>query len=188
MAHNKRILYTRHDGGVNICTPALECITWLANGDYWTGRGIDLAEQIERAVAAGHHESAARRFVYALDRGGCTTAEAFEIIRDRDCAHLGTAHELVSNTDLPSRYFRDAWCRGHNGGPIDIDLTAARRIQLTYLRRAEALENARRRESPDFIDQPLELNWGPVRDRLRAAETPEELRRIWPEELAAYAR
>ena len=66
-------------------------------------------------------------FVMAMQFGGCTDAEAYEIMRDRFCAHLGSGIELWDTTDVPKdRWFREAWVRSHNGGPIDISLTKAR--------------------------------------------------------------
>jgi hypothetical protein len=174
----RKILYTRHDGGVAVCTPAAECLAWMSCGGYWNGRGIDLDEQIERAVAAGHSERAARRFVRAMDVGGCTTAEAYDIIRDRDCGHLGTAFELVDA--LPDRWFRDAWRRGHNGGPIDVDIEAARAIQW---RRVVAATRAHDREQQ--LDLSVDLTMpmvalGALRDKILLADDLTELRNIWP--------
>lgn len=162
----QRIVYTRHDGGVTVCCPAPECLSWLSEGGYWAGRGIDTDEQIERQVAAGHYEWAARRFVRAMDKGGCTTAEAYEIIRDRDCAHLGSGFDVCDFEDLPDRWFRDAWIRSHNGGPIMIDMRKARKVQFQRIKRL----------SPKRMSLKLPL-W---RERIRKASSPDELRRIWP--------
>lgn len=186
MVHNKRILYTRHDGGVSVCMPAPDCLAWLACGGYWDGRGINLDDQVARAVAAGHFEWAAARFVRAMDRGGCTAAEAFEIIRDRDCAHLGTACELIDARELPERTFRDAWRRSHNGGPIGIDLAAARRIQFGRITGAANRERARRAGDIEDAGCDLVLPLGQLRDRLRLAGSAEAIARVWPEELPAW--
>jgi hypothetical protein len=120
----KAIVYTRHGGGVSICYPAIECMRWMTHGGgYWSGRPRGfLQTQIERQVAAGHHADAAVRFVQAMQFGGLTDAEAYAVIRDRDCAHLGTGCELWDAKDIPvDRTYRDAWRRSHNGGPIWID-------------------------------------------------------------------
>jgi hypothetical protein len=126
----KRIVYTRHDGGVSICCPSANVIRWMGTGGRWAGypRGfVDI--QIERQIAAGIHADAAARFARALAFGGCTEAEALAIVRDRDCAHKGTGIELWDVDDVPSdRTYRDAWRRSHNGGPIIIDEKAARAI------------------------------------------------------------
>jgi len=124
------IVYTPHAGGVAICHPAPECIRTMSCGGWWNGypRGF-LKTQIERQVAAGHNPDAVRRFVMAMQFGGVTEAEALAIIRDRDCAHLGTACELWDFADVPiDRTYRNAWRRSSNGGPIWIDERKATEI------------------------------------------------------------
>jgi len=118
-----RMVVTRPDGGVAIVSPSANAVRWMATGGRWGNptRGW-LDEQLRRSVAAGHNEAAAHRFICAMQWGGCTTAEALAIIRDRDCLHLGTACELCDIADLPTdRTYRNAWRRSHNGGPIWID-------------------------------------------------------------------
>jgi hypothetical protein len=80
-----------------------------------------LARQIaKQAEECG--EWAAARFVRAMQFGGCSTPEAYGIMRDRFCAHLGSGHELWDTADVPQdRTYRDAWRRSHNGGPILLD-------------------------------------------------------------------
>lgn len=167
------IVYTRADGGVEICHPADECLSAMSCGGYWDDRPRGfLDEQIERQTEAGIHRRAAVQFARAMQFGGCTQAEALTIIRDRDCAHRGTAHELWRLADVPQdRWFRDAWRRSHNGGPIGIDMAAARKIQLANAVRAAQAVKA-------------DLQLARWRDRMRKAETPEELRQIWPRGLA----
>lgn len=164
----KRIVYTRPDGGVSVCHPAAECMMWLSNGGYWAGqtRGW-LERQEELQIAGGHSPSSVRRFMRAMQDGGCTTAEAYDIIRDRDCGHLGTGFELWEPHDLPDRWFRDAWVRSHNGGPIHIDLHKARRIQISKITN----HGASRKLDLDMI------KW---RSACRRASSVEDLRRIWP--------
>jgi hypothetical protein len=61
--------------------------------------------------------------------GGLTTAEAYGVMRDRFCAHLGRGCELWDTEDVPTdRTYRNAWRRSHNGGPIVIDEEKARAI------------------------------------------------------------
>lgn len=181
----QHIVYTRFDGGVNICHPAEECLSAMSSGGYWSDRPRGfLEEQIERQIAAGHKPDAAHRFAHALQFGGCVRAEALEIIRDRDCGHLGTAHELYQFADIPQdRWFRDAWRRSHNGGPIYIELTAARRIQFRKIRQAATAENKRRQDELDRFDMPVELELGALRDKIYSCDDPSALRRVWPEEL-----
>lgn len=173
----KRIVYTAHDGTVWVARVTEDCLSWLSCGGYWDGKDIDLEQQVERQVAAGHREHAVRRYMRAMDRGGCTTAEAFEIIRDRDYSHRGSGFELWAQEDLPGRWFRDAWRRSHNGGPIDIDMRAARRIQL------ERIKGAVQRVNKPRIAlgrSPIVPQWLTLGNAIRRARDADELRKVWP--------
>lgn len=165
------IVYTNPDGGVDLCWPMPQAVEWLRHGSFWAAmpRGF-VEEQIRRFVEAGHPEWAVARYARAMTFGGCTTAEALGMIRDKDCAHRGTAHELCGADELPDKWFLGAWTRSHNGGPIAIDLRKAKRIQYRRLTAAAAKSRAT-------------LQLGRWRDRIRKAETPEELRRLWPDGL-----
>ena len=130
----KRIVYTRHDGGVAVCAPSLTALRYMTGGG---GRWDDILrwdrEFLDRQIAAqakhGVGEWAAARFVHAMQFGGLTTAEAYGVMRDRFCAHLGTGCELWDTADVPrDRTYRDAWRRSHNGGPILIDERKAREM------------------------------------------------------------
>ena len=89
---------------------------------------------LDRQIAKQSEECGERkehRFVMAMQFGGCTDAEAYELMRDRFCAHHGSGIELWDVGDVPQdRWFRDAWVRSHNGGPIDVSLRKARSIQF----------------------------------------------------------
>ncbi len=165
----ERIIYTQFNGGVSIFHPSAQIITCMANGGYWNSYSHGFIEvQIERQVARGVHEWAARRYCQAMTQGGCTDAEALAILRDRDCLHLGTAHELIDISEIPTdRWFRDAWCRSHNGGPVYISMLKARKIQLQKLQ-----VFATKRQ--------IDLRWSLWRERIRSAKTPEQLKLILP--------
>lgn len=165
----ERIIYTRHDGGVSIVHPSALCMLWMASGGRWAGMPHGYIDtQIDRQIAAGRDERAVVRFCLAMAFGGCTDAEALDIIRGRDCGHKGTAFDLVDYSDVPTdRWFRNAWRRSHNGGPIYIDMRQARKIQKKEIGCAAKRIGA-------------SLQWGRWNDRLRKAETPEELKRIFP--------
>jgi hypothetical protein len=182
----KRIVYTAHDGSVAICAPTDWIMTALCCGGLWDHfpRGF-IDTQIERQIARGVKADAARRYANAVQFGGCTTAEAFEIIRDRDCAHLGTAIELWDVDDIPAdRWFRDAWRRSHNGGPISIDLARARPIQFRHISNAVKLENQRRQSELDSFDSLIEVDLPGLREKIIQARDEMELRTIWPGELS----
>lgn len=176
----KRIVYTRHDGGVAICAPSHTAMRYMTHG----GRRWRFADPcfIDRQIAKQAEESgerAARRFVMAMMFGGCTDAEAYEIMRDRFCSYLGSGCELWDVADVPrDRWFRDAWVRSHNGGPIDVSLARARPIHFMQLRRAVDAENARRRESIDLADRLIELDWIMIKDSVMRAPDVETLRRV----------
>lgn len=176
------IVYTRKaDNGVSICHPAPKAIAWMSCGGFWDGRPRGFMEtQIERQIARGVDPDTARRYAHAVQFGGCTTAEALAIIRDRDCAMYGTAIELWDIEDVPSdRWFRDAWRRSHNGGPISVDVKKARPIQWTRARSFVSIENKRRAESFETA-QPVEVDWDAFRQRIREAKDEVDLRAIWP--------
>lgn len=125
--------------------------------------------------------------------GGLTTNEALGLIRDRDCAHRGTGIELWNVADVPSdRWFRDAWRRSHDGGPIWVDLDIARDIQRKRIKSAIEQWNKRAAEDEEAAFFAGRLTNGPaiiefdrhrIRDSLWGAATPEAINRVWPDDL-----
>lgn len=142
---HRRIVYTRPDGGVSICAPSLTALAYMTGGGgRWDGfpRGF-LDRQIAEQAKYGVGEWAAARFVRAMQYGGCSTPEAYGIMRDRFCAHLGTGHELWDVEDVPTeRVYRNAWRRSHNGGPIYIDKVTV--LEIDERRAWQAYEALRR--------------------------------------------
>jgi hypothetical protein len=185
---SKAIVYTRPDRGVTITYPTAECLACLCSGGYWgvSPRGF-LATQIERNIAEGRDPDASRRFVMALAFGGLTQAEAFEVIRDRDCKHLGTAHEAWDLEDLPrDRWFRDAWTRSHNGGPIGIDLEAARGVQWRHIERAVAERHAELDRDYRTAGRRIEIDRPALIAALERARDEDDVRRVWPHQLGNH--
>lgn len=181
----KCIVYTRHaDRGVTICRPTDWVIKWLGCGGFWGSRPRGWYDaQIERQIARGVRPDAARRYVRAMISGGCTTAEALEIIRDRDCAHMGEGIELWDEADVPAdRWFRDAWARSHNGGPITIDLKKARQIQWQRIHAAAQADRERRSQDID-MDAPIDLDEVKIKGSIRLARDVDDVRAIWPRNL-----
>jgi hypothetical protein len=176
----KRIVYTRFDGGISVCVPSVRAILFMQNGGRWADKPVGyVSAQIERQIAGGVHPDYAARFARALAFGGCSEAEAWRIVKDRDCASHGTLHEIHAAEDLPDRWFRDAWVRSRNGGPVGVDLARARPIQWNKARQAVADENKRREEAFD----PLPLiapPWETLRSAMRHARDHDELRKVWP--------
>lgn len=130
MMRREVIVTTTPHGGVALTNPSGDIIRAMCGGGFWhrPTRGF-IDTQIERKIARGMLPDAARRLCRALAFGGCVDHEALAIIRDADCAHLGTAHELWDIDDIPTdRTYRDAWRRSRNGGPIILDERKAREI------------------------------------------------------------
>ena len=180
-----RIVLTRPDGCVSVVCPSINAITWMSCGGRWPDKPRGwLDEQIERHITAGHGADVSAKYVRAMQFGGCTSHEALAIIRDRDCAHRGTGIELWDIDDVPKdRWFRSAWRRSHNGGPIAIDLKKAKPIQFRHIKTAIELENKRRENELERFDDLLEINLVPLRDKIHGARDETDLRRIWPEEI-----
>lgn len=176
----RRIVYTRHDGGVNICTPTDEIISWMSCGGMWDSQPRGFAEiQIERMIEAGVRKDTARKYAHAVQFGGCTTAEALEIIRDRDCIG-GIAHEL--SDDIPTdRWFRDAWRRSHNGGPIYVDIEKAKTVQIAHIAKAIREENKRRERE---LLAPFDYDLSDLRKKVLLAKCAGELRLLGQEVFA----
>jgi hypothetical protein len=136
----KHIVYTRPDGGVSVCAPSLTAMCFMACGGGRWDEVIPceppgfLERQIAAQAADGVGERNARRFVMAMHRGGLSVGEAYEAIRDRFCAHLGTGCEIWATEDVPTdRTYRDAWRRSHNGGPIRLEPTKVMEIDAARM-------------------------------------------------------
>ena len=183
----KHIAYTRHDGGLDICTPSAEIFAIMHDGGYWDGEPHWFpAWQVFLQIQDGIKPDAAVRFVDAIVNGGCDEAEVLDIIKDRDCAHRGTGHTILETEEIPvNRWLRDAWRLGHNSGQIFTDLETAREIHWNRLQAAVDEENKRRarafRKEP-----PLVVDGDALREAIERADA-ESLLSVWPEGLPAQA-
>jgi hypothetical protein len=179
---SKRIVYTRHDGGVSVCGPSAEIFRIMQCGGYWDAmpRGF-VDRQIFLQTKGGIAPDHAARFARAVAFGGCSEAEVWDIVKDRDCARHGTLHEIQKTEDLPDRWFRNAWRRSRNGGPIGVGLEAARLIQWDRLTFAADEANKVRTRALRPLP-PIEID--AYRSPIERANDTDELRRIWPDELA----
>lgn len=179
--YRKFIVYNRkEDGGVSITNPSLFSLRVLQNGGGFGPkplRGI-LETQIERHVQSGSFEDAASNFVKAYAFGGVIEKEALKLIVDKDCLHLGTQIEAITKEELPSRFYRNAWYRSSNGGPININLDKAKIIHWNALYDSIEKENKIRKQS--FEIKPLiKVPWNTLRSNIRHARDIEELQKIW---------
>lgn len=183
-----RLVYTRHkDGGVTVCQPMPEALAWMGRGGYWNDRPRGFLSELVRRktcpiLQKGNNitEAAAWRFVKAMQWGGLTTAEAWDVIRVHDCERFGYDVQVQRVDELPDRWFRDAWTRtGSNSGAIRVDLKAAQDIQWRKIGAAVSRENKRRLEALE--KQPaLRINRDSIRTAIKNARDAEELRRVWP--------
>lgn len=179
----KSIVFNAHGGGVSICTPAPAMFDAMRCGGYWRDMPAGfVATQIERNIANGVAPDHARRFCRALAFGGLSEAEVYAVVRDRDCLRDGEAHDLIDPAELPDTWFRDAWSRGHNGGPVWVDVEKARPIQWRRIVAAVDSENARRARTLG-AGRPYRLARLAIERAIRNARDDDELRRVWPEGL-----
>lgn len=177
----QRIVYTRPDGGVTINCPAPGIFRELQSGAWADKPNGWVDYQIDCAIKDGRDPDAVKRFCRAMVKGGVTDREVWALIRDRDCLHKGTLHELHDLADLPDRWFRNAWRRSHNGGPVGIDLELARLIQWERLVDATEIENRRRERS--YNPKPAIKAGDAFRAAIKNARDTDELKRIWPENI-----
>lgn len=177
----KGILYTRHDGGVTVTYPTLEIFRVMQTGGYWNDRPRGFIDkQIELQISSGIAPDHARRFAHAVAFGGCSEAETYDILKDRDCARHGVLHELIDPSELPDRWFRNAWCRSGNGGPVSINLDLARPLQWGRLYRAVERVNVKRRSAFESIPEII-IDKPRITSAIKHARDDEELRRVWIE-------
>lgn len=183
LATMPRIVYNRFkDGLVSICSPTPWALGMMSCGGFWNKERGFADRQIASMVNRGIREDVAARYAKAMMFGGCTTAEALEIIRDRDCSPHGYAIELWDVDDIPKdRWFRNAWKRSHNGGPIGIDLNLAKPVQWQRVNAIIQKENKRRFNSFEGLHS-IEFDRDRLREKIKNARDEIELRHIWPEE------
>ena len=148
-----------------------------------------LKYEIDKQVNNGRNPSVTKRHVHALAFGGLTDAEFYELIRDRACAPYGTAHDLWDVDDVPKdRWFRNAWRRSPNGGPIEIDLEKARPIQAAHIDRAVNRIKRPKNVLTYLLPQspPRKFNLKHLASRIREARDEFELRSIWPDNFSGF--
>lgn len=198
------IIYTRSGGGVSVATASPEFMRAACNGGDQSIAVLPVDEWVARKTAQGHSEDAAYRHALAWWHGGCTTAEMWAIRRDIEPRRIWNAEtrieivtlapELVDITEaLPAdRWFRDAWRRAEDGGPIWIDLDTARDIQRRRIKAAIDAWNKQAAEDEErafFANRQtngpaiIEFDRQRIRDALWRALTPAAIRAVWPEDL-----
>lgn len=199
-----RILFTRPGGKVTIAGPTLEAYRACTGG----GIGVENRHMRTRAwMEAAVHcwtsvdgvpAAAAWRWAKAVAWGGLTEAEfnGAALAMER-CTPVKLAPEILPLDEVPhDRWFRGAWRRSEKGGPIFIDMVAAREIQAgAILAALDAWNAAARREErrarllrrrtngPALIEIEVDV----FARRIEAAATPAALKAVWPEDLPRRA-
>lgn len=182
--NRERVVFTMKDGRVAVYQASKRCLSFMSNGGRWNDmpKGF-VNDEIERQCqsASGHDPDAVARFCRAMAFGGVTGKEALALLVARDVAYQGSMIELYDVDDIPTdRWFREAWSRSKNGGPINIDLEKAKLIHWEKLKRAAFAENKRREEAL-YAEPKLVFDNLAYRKYIRSARDHEELRAVWPE-------
>lgn len=194
----RRIVYTRPDCRVGVLVPAPE---WLA-GVTGVGGLIEREQSVEQILlhmvpkAEGGLGLSAAQAIYYVNscvNGGLAPKDAYALLVMRDVPTDCSGVEIWHTEDVPAdRWFRDAWRRAPEGGPIHIDLDAARAIQakrIVAMRRATiarleddsdmaALMTIGGNVVPFLLDAWRGLPMDTIGKRLAAAASADELRRI----------
>lgn len=176
---DRAIVYNAFKGNIEVCHPSPQIFAIMSHGGWWdlAPRGF-VDRQIERQVSSGIDPDHAARFAKAVAFGGVTEAETWGIIKDRDCARHGDLHEVQRLEELPGRWFRDAWRRGRNGGPIGVDLEKARHVQFQNLK--VAFNGYAKKQEFEYLPKPkIAPQWLTIRSAIRHARDEDELRKVW---------
>lgn len=177
------------NGGVGISPPDAPS---MDTGDIIAAQGKTkfYSTQMERWTARGVAPGVGQRYARALFAGGCTEAEAFAIIRDKD-TYAGEGH-IRGPAPALDPFFRDAWQLV--GGAVVIDMTRARAVFARKVVKAkprlaraltEEIEVALIEGRPaDRLEAAAEalnkINLRALGQRMLAAETPEALKALVP--------
>ena len=189
----RAVVSTRPDHGVSITVPTNEIMPVLTHGgapEGYFGRTLDRDWEIEKWVrdphwhsrlSFGQREQLAARWVDHFISGGLTDAEAYGLVRDKDSNDEWIGSELWDLSDIPTdRWFRDAWVRSHNGGPISVDLKLSKPIQFIRIKTEVDLETKRRGNDMELFDVQVDVDLRTIREKIKAARNQTELRCLWP--------
>lgn len=98
------------------------------------------------------------------------------------------SHKEIKTDDLPrDRYFREAWMYS-GSGPVTIDMTKARTVHMDRIREVRD-EKLRQLDIETLKGIDVQAEKQVLRDipetfDLSGAATPDDLKALWPEELA----
>lgn len=186
----KRIVFTRNsDGGVSVMTPSKQLFEILEKGGWWDDSPIGvpkfIEKQVQRAIKNGVDEKIARKFAEGVAYGGVKGEDAWQLIIDRFCKHLGSNFIKMSFSDLPDRWFRDAW-RQNSNGAITIDLEKAKVIQKEKIVESYVIHQFKTTMNPFNKEKALDINSSEIEIALEKAATVDEVRSVWPKGLPCY--
>ena len=178
----KCLVHSRPDGGVSITHPTPRTFRAITEGGgLLTAYGLTFERALAVMLANGRDERQASRWLKALEYGGLSEADAWDAVRWRCVDPSHTAAEVCDFSEVPAdRWFRNAWRRSPNGGPVWIDLERAKPVQRWRIAGALAEENARRQQR---LDDPIGVDFSGLRRATERAADLEELRGIWPSQL-----
>lgn len=140
----------------------------------------------------GDREAILTEWINGLRYGGLSYDDAIRLIARKDHPSDGIAMEIVRREAINSdRWFRNAWRRSANGGPIYIDMDRARVAQKERIAIASMLDD---RGIWDRVTAPLPpIDWSKISREVEAAACLEDLRRVhfgqtvaWPEQSVTH--
>lgn len=185
-----RLVFTRfEDDGVSVTHPSHEALYYMTGpGGYWNGYPFGFLNELVRRKSCpilqrGHActKEAATRFVKAMQFGGKSCEEAWDIIAQHDCARFGHLIEVQHVDELPpDRWYRDAWYRSANGGPIMVSLDRARLIQLQHIGNVTYEFN---RWNERNLKPTIAHDADAIQRAIDDAPDLETLRQVWPDNL-----
>lgn len=125
------------------------------------------------------------RIVYTRPDGGISIVIPITENAIRRCVPPGTPYRIVPVSEIPTdRYFRDAW---EDDGKIKVNMRKAREIHLEKIRKERDKELARldieQLKGMDVSAEKTRLRDLPSTFDLSKAQTPEELKALWPDGL-----
>lgn len=112
-----------------------DLMPWFSQGimPLWLAREWEIQKFVQdKTWRSDRHdrEVLAARWIDALIQGGMNEHAAISLIAEKDMPVNATAAEIVDVSEIPSdRFYRDAWRRSHNGGPVWVDPNIARQIE-----------------------------------------------------------
>jgi hypothetical protein len=193
----KVLVRTFSDGSIAIETPNQRVIAELMSGGKL--RPENMEQDVQNQMKGGIPEAAARAWSNALVSGGLTEDEVMELYKNRRPSTENCTCEIIDNLVVEdgANDFKEA--RELVGGAIKANMTKARAIHLTEIRRVRNAELVK--EDVTFMraveagDTSAQATIATKKQTLRDipatfdittdVDTPEKLKAKWPPELPA---